>query len=90
MARYVDAEKAEKWLHREDWGTPDERWRPEQEFGGMLDALPAEDVAPVVHAYWHNGVCSSCGAGGNAIFINGELVLLHEKYCPNCGAKMEG
>ena len=40
MPKYADVEKAEAWLHREDWGTPDERWRPESEFGAMLDSLP--------------------------------------------------
>ena len=30
-----------KWCRPEEWGTPDERWRPESEFGAMLEALPS-------------------------------------------------
>lgn len=46
MPKYADVEKAEAWLNREDWGTPDERWRPESEFCAMLDSLQRIDVVP--------------------------------------------
>lgn len=46
-------------------------------------ALPAADVAPVVHGRW-SGVdydkCSVCGG----------FELGRTNYCPNCGAKMDG
>lgn len=50
MPRYIDAEKLERFFKRDDWDTPDERWRPESEFGRFVDALPTEDVEPVIHA----------------------------------------
>lgn len=55
----------------------------------IVQALPAADVAPVVHGKWgDNGIagsmlvkCSVCGfdCGANSF-----------SYCPNCGAKMDG
>ena len=44
------------------------------------------DVAPVVHAHWTGNAygtvfkASCCGAASNS----------WSKYCPNCGAKMDG
>lgn len=54
-----------------------------------LRALPSADVVQVVHARWENYSpitikCSHCGH------------VIHDwrysecKYCPNCGAKMDG
>lgn len=55
----------------------------------IVQALPAADVAPVVHGKWgDNGIagsmlvkCSVCGfdCGANSF-----------SYCPNCGARMDG
>ena len=49
----------------------------------MIDALPTEDVAPIIHAKWTdntNGTftCSNCN--GKASRGN---------YCPRCGARMD-
>ena len=62
----------------------------------MIEAAPAVDAAPVVHAraVWINpldprkkiciwkcsSLCSACG----------DYVAVGWKYCPNCGAKMDG
>ena len=48
MARYIDADKLKEYLHREDFYTPDERWKPESEFVNMIDATPTADVEEVV------------------------------------------
>lgn len=40
MRRLINANALEKWMKRDDWGTPDERWRPESEFGAIIDAQP--------------------------------------------------
>lgn len=57
---------------------------------------PAADVAPVVHGRWEPcfdencrcrwgfGKCSNCGQEYYAHAID------HYKYCPICGAKMDG
>ena len=67
-------------------------------FSDMISAydvimLPAADVAPVRHGCWERVIpsksaakwstkvsCSNCHSAGYA----------HHKYCPNCGAKMDG
>ena len=52
----------------------------------LVNGIPAVDAAPVVHARWvkrkswNKAVCSCCS------FENDILT----KYCPNCGAKMDG
>lgn len=47
MAIYKDIEMLEKYFKRDEWNTPDERWRPESEFGAVVDAIPAADVEEV-------------------------------------------
>ena len=62
----------------------------------ILSDIPAADVVPVVHASWMpqkgGGLCcSECGgyaldeADGNFIHV-----AVPSKFCPNCGAKMNG
>lgn len=54
-----------------------------------IENFPAADVAPVVHGQWgSNGIpdsmlsaCSVCGFGCGAYSF---------RYCPYCGAKMDG
>lgn len=63
--------------------------------GSEIKALPAADVAPVVHGRWigaplcgnDNCKCSECGSWHNIhANLRGEIM---QKYCPNCGAKMD-
>ena len=61
--------------------------------------IPAADVVEVRHARWivcedlfgENGYCSACGflMGVNEPG-NGFPDVENLKYCPNCGAKMDG
>lgn len=54
--------------------------------------LPAADVEPVVHGEWllkhigagHYWECSICHTNP-CIYVT-----QHTKFCPNCGAKMDG
>lgn len=58
----------------------------------MINAIPAADVASVVHGRWDRVIPSksaakwsskvSCSVCHNAGYN-------HFKYCPNCGAKMD-
>ena len=41
MSDLIDRQAAIEWCRPEEWGTPDERWRPESEYGAMLEALPS-------------------------------------------------
>ena len=63
--------------------------------GDVIDA-PAADVAPVVHGRWINpplwgiGVCACSNCKDKSqifVFSNGEI---SEKFCPLCGATMDG
>ena len=54
-----------------------------------IDAIPAADVAPVVHAHWVNETdrinhwhCSNCE------YVIG-LKWSEYHYCPRCGARMD-
>lgn len=58
----------------------------------VLHDLPAADVAPVVHSYWehkitsYGEIVSSCHNCKYPVSQFWELA----KYCPNCGARMDG
>jgi hypothetical protein len=61
-----------------------------------IEQLPTVDAVEVVHGYdtgrcriFH---CSECGYGVNDIYQEDEhnYPVGEFKYCPNCGAKMDG
>ena len=63
-----------------------------------IDEMPAADVAPVRHGYWieqenwalddYYYTCSACGE--DFYMIVGTPSDNNYKYCPHCGAKMDG
>ena len=69
-----------------------------EEIEEAINAAPAADVVPVVHAKWirtkteeddwghsfHHWHCSACG------WFEGSNPEGARKYCSGCGAKMEG
>lgn len=62
-------------------------WAKGLEPSQYIEALPAADVAPVVHGRWVFGgdgcvICSKCNEE--------ESNNNHRNFCPNCGAKMDG
>lgn len=89
MAEYIDREAVFKAY--EEVQRMNGPWR----FETLIESVPAEDVAPVVHGKWGeyesfpltpslNGYpCSNCGMH----FSASSIPIL--KYCPNCGAKMD-
>lgn len=90
------------WLHKEDFCAEcwdrllnsldiDEDIRDRAFAIGAWDA-PTIEVAPVVHGRWvHLGgdewCCSACGF---VISTEGSWEKPTQKYCEDCGAKMEG
>lgn len=55
-----------------------------------IEAIPHEDVVPVVHARWdeHYGKCSNCGCQPYTD-CGSDPVDFGYRYCPYCGAEME-
>ena len=59
----------------------------------LIADAPAADVAPVVHAEW-----VVCGDGDNVPWMCShcgkttahKYKVIYGKYCPHCGAKMDG
>lgn len=52
----------------------------------LIDGIPAADVAPVRHGRWEETLfgwlCTACREK--------QQYTLRLRYCPNCGAKMDG
>ena len=67
-------------------------WAKGLEPSQYIEALPAADVAPVVHTRWaHLGgdewCCSACGF---VITTEGSWDKPTKKFCEDCGAKIDG
>lgn len=75
-----------------------------EDYGVDLGEKKHADVAPVKHGKWvwnPNGMdwglgaweCSECACRNNNLGMNSKmnpLMFSGSKYCPNCGAKMDG
>lgn len=83
MEKYINAEKLKLFLHPENFGTPDEQWRPESEWAALIDAIPTEDVAPIVHAKWIEYIDPNF----EAVCID-ETPIVHAKWDENFDADM--
>lgn len=89
MAEYIEREAAMQAFLAEKPDAHYPGW-----YAGLLEELPAADVAPVVHGrfvhdgprfvggvdWWH---CSNCGG-----LVSGAETRFD--YCPHCGAKVDG
>lgn len=102
MAEYIEREALENELYRRlkfliaEYGEHDQYTSGFDDAIDQVENFPAADVAPVVHGRWigkplcgnANCRCSECGE----VFqihanLHGKVL---QKYCPNCGAKMDG
>lgn len=62
-----------------------------EDFEKVLDAIPAADVAPVVHGMWVPVPNTGVGATGRCTVCNKAIYgFTAYNYCPNCGADMRG
>lgn len=84
MSRYIDAERIDFRLIRPKYITTGEECMF-LNIKNLIDRQPIADVAPVVHGKWiHKGeeiFCSEC---------NFRFYPVMFKYCPGCGARMDG
>ena len=88
MAEYIERSAAIKAAKH--------AWAKGLEPSQYIEALPAADVAPVVHARWiyveetlatSSGYC--CSACRRPRWLSPDVPEVF-KYCPECGAKMDG
>ena len=60
----------------------------------LAQMVLADDVAPVKHARWYDGRCTNCCHEALDYLADDEggcyMKTYITKYCPNCGAKMDG
>ena len=96
MKEYIDKQAAIIQLsHNKSRG--DDEWMLAVESDmGVIRAIPAADVVPVVHGRWlpivsYNNTykCSECGRLLVDIADGLKMVAKHYPYC-HCGAKMDG
>lgn len=59
-----------------------------------VSAIPAADVAPVVHGRWEwlgpNRLVTDCMCGTCSACKVRSKYIVNTMLCPNCGAKMDG
>lgn len=99
MARYIDVEPLEDKLKEHIRKTESELTLGAlSTFLRLLDIKPTADVVPVRHGHWqitdaypHNVYCSECytkyAQTHWAVWEDGSMP---RRYCPNCGARMDG
>lgn len=91
MTDYIKREDAKRavWGCSRDTGIDE---APFEYAEGLLEDVPAEDVAPVRHAKWEGCkgdiTCSACGE--YALYDSEDIEMQYRTlYCPFCGAKMD-
>lgn len=99
MPKYIDADGLKQYVN--DLSTNSLNGWSTLGILGAIDALPAADVASVVHGRWIQmktsigktySVCSCCKTDFKFKTDKGTLARLDmngTNYCPNCGAKMD-
>ena len=66
-------------------------WAKGLEPSQYIEALPAADVAPVVHGRWVTHYRSGTPVAEGYVSTCGDMWNNHKRnYCPSCGAKMDG
>ena len=105
MAEYIKLEDAIREIEQINpvdygamWDYEAHHWAGEclRDCKEAIDSIPAADVAPVVHARWiyveetlatSSGYC--CSACRRPRWLSPDVPEVF-KYCPECGAKMDG
>ena len=92
MAEYIEREAAIESIMSEPPDAHYPHW-----YADKIKAIPAADVVRVVHAEWRlDGFCTNCGyrADVQSIGFNctggTRIEYKRTKFCPECGAKMDG
>ena len=88
MADLISRSALMAHFKQDEWGTPDERWRPEREFGRMVMTAPAVEAEIVKHGRWVDAGDSKLHCTSCRRYIR-RIVPIGYDYCPYCGAKMD-
>ncbi len=95
MSKYIDREELIRDIISDMalfMGTPDDVQKHDEQCNraiSYIESATGADVAPVVHGRWdETGYCVNCGR--HAPFWSISFCCYKSKYCPNCGAKMDG
>ena len=96
MNEYIERERLLRRFNIDDMMNVNGTLIPLEDARNIISNFPAADVAPIRHGRWigiplcgsDDCECSECGNWCN-IHVNlcGEAI---QKYCPYCGAKMDG
>ena len=92
MAEYIEREYAVDAVVDVYYNTPDINLSCEK-FETAILKIPAADVAPVRHGCWERVIPSKSAAKWStkvSCSVCHNVGYNHFKYCPNCGAKMDG
>ena len=101
MNEYIDKKAADNALTAAAVADSDKKRRTWAKAIGVLHDIPAADVAPVVHGKWievTRSVYYGMDKQGNPIYRDRSVyycsecnrkTVIKEKYCPDCGAKMD-
>jgi len=81
---YTEAFERDTGLQRWDSGL----WIRYKLFENCIEAIPAADVKPVIHAHWY--VDDGCAYCSNCRNNFKKAILKEAKYCPKCGAQIDG
>lgn len=93
MAEYIDRENLLKRFNIDDMMNVNGTLISLREARGTISNFPAADVVPVRRGRWAlnkkygDYECSECGQGDVKAM---DFTNLKMRYCPNCGARMEG
>lgn len=97
MAEYIDKKLAIDLMRRSSYLSDGDLLEVNGNLAkAMIEAEPAADVATVVHGYWfiderpesdRKVTCSVCE---EPVFRYLDTIDWRPKYCPHCGAKMDG
>ena len=96
MAEYIDKVELKKAMYHESFEKDSELqrwdsgcWIRYKLFENVVESIPVADVQPVKHGRWISdnpqyllSHCSECQCFNS--------IEYKWKYCPNCGAKMDG
>nr|DAH40332.1 MAG TPA: LysW biosynthesis protein LysW [Caudoviricetes sp.] len=93
MAEYIERENLLKRFNIDDMMNVNRTLISLREARETISNFPAADVVPVRHGRWAlnkkygDYECSECGQGDVKVM---DFTNLKMRYCPNCGARMDG